>query len=205
MTTAIRFNHDRILKTFLNKYLWSSQEVINIGSGHNSSYKALFSRTKYETLDLDPNSNATYIMNILKQIPNKKYDLVTGFNLFEHIEKPLLFIRNVSYMLKPEGVLLLSVPFLYSIHSENDYFRFTKHGIKLLFSRRFKHIKIIPYGNPFLTFLRGLAPIKYIGVPFNLTARLWEFIFRYADNKSPSGYFIICSNKNNGGLDNGET
>ena len=192
--TAIRINYNRIFKPLLRKYVKEGMDVLNIGAGKTTTYNKFFEGTNYETLDPRKSAKATYIMDVAREIPNKKYDVLILSNVLEHISEPMLFFRNASKLLKPNGVMIIGVPFLYSHHPPGDYYRYTAEGLKYLVEEYFDNdcdCRIIPHGNPFLTFLRGIATIKYLGIPFNLTSRLWEFIFRYTDVKSPSGYFLV--------------
>ena len=53
----------------------------------------------------------------------------------EHIFDINSAIQNLSYLLKDRGHLVVSVPFIYPLHDESkDYWRFTEHALKKLFS-----------------------------------------------------------------------
>lgn len=194
--TAIRCNYNRKYIPLLKKYIKKGMDVLDIGAIKNNVYEKYFEGTNYETVNMKKYVKSTYTIDILKEIPNKKYDLIIASNLLEHLNEPDIFFANVKKLLKEEGIVIIGVPFLYSLHCiPNDYYRFTEYGLKYLIEKQFNNFEIIPHGNPFLTFLRGLATIKYLGIPFNLTAKFWEFVFRYSDKKSPSGYFVIIKNK----------
>lgn len=193
LKTAVRYSHDRVLNKHCMNYIINSKSILNVGSGYRGTYSELFLQKDYETLDILQEAKPTYVMNILQEIPNKEYDLVIAFNVMEHIQEPKIFLKNIKKLLKEDGIFIMSIPFIYSIHSKGDYYRYAEDGLKYLVGKYFKNFKIIPFGNPFLSFLRGIAPIKYIGIPFNLTSKFWEYIFRYTDFKSPSGYFVLCS------------
>src|SRR3989338_814730 len=50
-----------------------------------------------------------------KKFPNdKKFDLIYGFEVIEHISEPLKALTNLKETLKPKGVLILSTPFPYA-------------------------------------------------------------------------------------------
>jgi len=49
----------------------------------------------------------------------------------EHVNNPLQVMQELSRVLRPAGVLLLGVPFLYRIHSApNDFWRFTEYQVR---------------------------------------------------------------------------
>ena len=67
------------------------------------------------------------------------------FNVLEHVLNPNLAIKNLSKILKKNGKIVGSTPFLFRVHgAPKDYSRFTKdHLIELLKSSNFKDIEII--------------------------------------------------------------
>ena len=65
----------------------------------------------------------------------EKFDLVLCTNVLEHIFDINSAIQNLRYLLKDRGHLVVSVPFIYPLHDEpKDYWRFTEHALKKLFS-----------------------------------------------------------------------
>jgi SAM-dependent methyltransferase len=49
----------------------------------------------------------------------------------EHVKNPMQVMQELSRVLRPAGVLLLGVPFLYRIHSApNDFWRFTEYQVR---------------------------------------------------------------------------
>jgi SAM-dependent methyltransferase len=86
-------------------------------------------------------------------------DAVICFEVLEHVINPFRAISEVYRILKPGGIVLLSVPFLTSYHgisnninesSQNnysDFFRFTHQGVELLL-QRFEKVEIVPAGGP---------------------------------------------------------
>jgi SAM-dependent methyltransferase len=54
-------------------------------------------------------------------------DAVILSQVIEHLESPLLAMQEVHRLLKPEGLVFLSFPFLYPMHAvPRDYLRFTE-------------------------------------------------------------------------------
>ena len=50
--------------------------------------------------------------------------------MLEQVNDPTRVMSEISRVLRPAGVLLLGVPFLYRIHSPpNDFWRFTEHQL----------------------------------------------------------------------------
>lgn len=51
-----------------------------------------------------------YFSAVEKFAPGYKYDVVTAFDVLEHVLDPNIFIKSVYYLLKPGGKFVLSVP-----------------------------------------------------------------------------------------------
>lgn len=65
--------------------------------------------------------------------PEDSFDSVVSFQVMEHINEPALFLAEAYRILKKEGVMLLTTPFLWGEHEQpHDYFRFTRHGLAYL-------------------------------------------------------------------------
>jgi SAM-dependent methyltransferase len=62
-----------------------------------------------------------------------EFDTVLSFQVLEHTPHPAELVMEMSRVLRPGGVLLLSAPFSFRLHEEpHDYFRFSPHGLQQL-------------------------------------------------------------------------
>ena len=62
--------------------------------------------------------------------------------VFEHLKDPFLAIQNLRKILKKEGIIIISTPFILGIHdTPHDYFRYTKFGLMNLF-KDFSNVNI---------------------------------------------------------------
>jgi len=79
---------------------------------------------------------------------DKDFDYVFCFNLLEHIYNYQNVIGEASRVLRKNGKLIGTVPFLGSVHGDpDDYFRYTKSTLDRLFrDAGFKDIKIEALG-----------------------------------------------------------
>jgi len=60
-------------------------------------------------------------------------DLVICEQVLEHVRDPCLAVRNLARLARPEGLILVSTPFLVRIHAHPaDHWRFTPSGLRLL-------------------------------------------------------------------------
>jgi 2-polyprenyl-3-methyl-5-hydroxy-6-metoxy-1,4-benzoquinol methylase len=97
------------------------------------------------------------------------FDVVTAFDVLEHIENDVEAISTISKLLKDSGIFICTVPayqFLWSSHDEahHHYRRYTKNSLqKKLLSAGFKMIKITYYNFflfPLIALIRLLKRIQ---------------------------------------------
>jgi SAM-dependent methyltransferase len=129
----------------LNKFLksishnYKNLDILEIGSGDtriNQSAVNIFSNSKlFVQTDINKSYEHQYL-DITSTIEiEEKFDLVLCTNVLEHVFDFKTAINNLNYLLKENGHLLVSVPFIYPLHDEpEDFWRFTEHSLKKLFS-----------------------------------------------------------------------
>lgn len=62
---------------------------------------------------------------------DKEFDVVLCTNVMEHVANGKEAFKELSRVLKSDGVLILSIPFLYPMHeAPYDFYRYTKYGIQ---------------------------------------------------------------------------
>ena len=146
---------------------------------YNSVFSNMFKYKDFVKIDLEK-----------KIIYKKKFDFVIIFNVLEHISNLDYSIKNLYSLLRKNGKIIGSTPFLYRVHgAPKDYNRFTKQYLqKILKENNFKNIKIKELGiGPFLaciSLLRGY--IKYIPLISHLlviTAILIDKILCFVSKK----------------------
>lgn len=72
------------------------------------------------------------------QIPadNASFDSAICTAVLEHLEEPEQALRECYRVLKPGGVAIYSVPFIWHLHEEpRDFYRYSNHGLKYLFEK----------------------------------------------------------------------
>ncbi len=103
---------------------------------------------------------------------NVKYDKVIIFNVLEHISNYKKAFKNLFFLLKKNGEIIGSTPFLYQVHgAPKDFTRFTRqHLEQILKENNFKNIHVEELGTgPFLaciSLLRGY--VKYLPIIYQL-------------------------------------
>ena len=138
-----------------------NKKVLDIGSSIGSFKKStkfkssgnkLSDAKKYTTMDINPQSGADIIGDAHKlPFKDKEFDIIIANNVIEHFYDPPTAIAEMKRVLKNNGVIYFTIPFLYPIHeSPHDYVRYTKFGLQEIFSD-FKEVDIYERGGIFST------------------------------------------------------
>ena len=89
---------------------------------------------------------------------SETFDLVTSFEVLEHLKKPWNVIKDISTIIKPGGYFVGSVAFLKPYHT--SYFHMSHAAlISLFIENNFKIISIRGEQNPYTTIIHNLFPI----------------------------------------------
>jgi SAM-dependent methyltransferase len=104
--------------------------VLNVGSGNTSLANNIIN---VDFIDYD---NVTLVSNISDMpLMDNSVDRVIVNSVLEHVEDPEKVISEIKRVLKPNGLVYSSTPFLVGFHaSPYDYHRWTLEGVKQLFS-----------------------------------------------------------------------
>lgn len=114
-------------KYFIKKYFENikNKVVLDLGCGTGEFLDVIASEVKeYCGVDVDKvdierarqlfgldNLHASSFFDFFLGQQNDFYDFITAFEVVEHIDKPLLFFENISRMIKPNGRIVISMPY----------------------------------------------------------------------------------------------
>jgi len=118
--------------------------LLDIGCG-NSPYRKLISCQSYMGIDGLPDVKPDVAARC-ESIPckEKRFDAVICTELLEHLPEPEKALKEIKRVLKEGGYLYLTVPQSWCLHYEpDDYFRFTKYGIKYLLEKNGFEIRAV--------------------------------------------------------------
>ena len=129
-----------------------NQKILEIGSGvlvdGKDAYSArrfFDSSNEFEQTDINP-SFGHRVLDVTKMQYSDEYDVIICMSVLEHVFDYQQAIRNLHTALKPEGSLLVSLPVFYPLHDEpHDYWRFTEHAIRRIFSQ-FDELRLVTRG-----------------------------------------------------------
>lgn len=69
----------------------------------------------------------------LGMVESDSVDFVTSVSVLEHVKYPQKMVKEMYRILKPGGIIYVSVPFIFPFHADpNDFYRFTYKGIDIL-------------------------------------------------------------------------
>jgi SAM-dependent methyltransferase len=142
------------------KYL--KGKLIDIGCGVKP-YKTQLSSIVEEHIGVDHEGTShdkseINLFGTAYSIPtdNNTFDSAICTAVLEHLEEPEQAIRECYRVLKPGGVAIYSVPFIWHQHEvPRDFFRYSSYGLKYLFEKvGFEIIEIKPLSGFAVTFLQ---------------------------------------------------
>jgi SAM-dependent methyltransferase len=95
-----------------------------------------FAGSLVRQLDLRPLPNVDLVMDaetMGEHLPPDSVDFVVSTSMLEHTPRPWKVVDSVARILRPGGICLLSVPWIFPLHGEpDDYWRFSIHGLRRL-------------------------------------------------------------------------
>ena len=146
--------------------------ILDLGGGHPYSslgeYKQMFRTVdKYYCFAIDADCRP-HIIGDIPTLPFKSESVenIICVSVLEHVPEPQKVVNEIHRILKPGGMILLVIPFVFPYHSiDHDYYRFTKDGIGHLF-RHFREVHIQPRGNYVDTTLRFMSGFTTTGTKF---------------------------------------
>jgi len=110
---------------------------LDAGSGRSPYKRMLQQYAEHVTsVDVEDRSGETDIIadiQSMPQLPDASFDTILCSQVLEHVPRPWNAMREFARVLRPKGVLILTVPHLSIIHeAPHDYYRYTRYGLKAL-------------------------------------------------------------------------
>jgi SAM-dependent methyltransferase len=139
-TLLINRIHDHHLKKYASVHYRGS--LIDIGCG-SKPYQELMAPYVEKHIGIDHSETlhektAIDLLGTAYKIPvnAQSFDSALCTAVLEHLEEPELALKECYRVLKPEGIAIYSVPFIWHLHEEpRDFYRFSKYGLKYLFEK----------------------------------------------------------------------
>lgn len=130
-------------------------DLVDLGCGHvplYGAYRDLVTSVTCvdwpQTLHPSPHLDVEADLTEPLPLPDAAYDTALLTDVLEHLPRPDAIWAEIRRILRPGGVLLLGVPFLYSVHEQpHDYHRYTSFRLELFAQDHgFEVVELLPYG-----------------------------------------------------------
>jgi len=169
-----------------------SGSVLDLGGEVRSKYHTLFNGDfTVTTANLGKETMPDVVLDLEKLLPfqSLSYDAVLLINVLEHIFEYQQLLNESARVMKPGGIIIIIVPFLFPYHpSPEDFHRYTASALEqALQSAGFKNIVIKPLGSGVFAaqwvFLERLLPPVF--------APLWSVMGFCASGMD--ALFVVCA------------
>jgi SAM-dependent methyltransferase len=154
---------DKLLQSFASEMRGRVMDIGGKRKNKRGSFQPPHEQAQawfYVNLDLTTEPNLFADVSALP-VQGQSVDVVICTEVLEHLSDPQSCAAEILRILKPGGMALLSVPFLYPVHADpEDFQRFTADGLKRLFSPC-ASLEVWPMGG----FLGVLGMFLEIGLP----------------------------------------
>jgi SAM-dependent methyltransferase len=160
----------QILGAWITELAGENLRVLDIG-GRYQPYRPLLQNrlSQYVAIDV----LATPLVDVVgrgEKLPFRSdtFDLVIATGVFEYFPEPHVAAAQIYDVLKPGGVLLMSVAAVCPRAVDEEHWRYMRAGLRSILSR-FSHVEIVPEVFSFGGFCR------IVNVSFNIFAK-YEFV-----------------------------
>ena len=164
-------------------------QVLDFGCGSKPYQKLFIAAENYIGLDFqgeghNHNDEPIDIFYDGKNIPfeNDTFDAIFSSEVFEHIFNIDEVLKELYRVLKPEGLIFITCPFVWNEHEiPNDYARYTLFALRYLFEKHGFEVKIAEKKGNYITAIGQLLALyllsssrlnRYIGISNRLTRLL---------------------------------
>lgn len=132
----VRDNINQFIESIQAKYQFQDKTILEVGVGLLDHNKQLFKGNKYLASDVYETPHSDIVLDITKPetfdaLLEETFDLVIISEVLEHVYEHRKAFGSLKNLVKPEGYVLITVPFEYPEHGE-DYWRYTGRTLDLL-------------------------------------------------------------------------
>lgn len=142
--------------------------ILDVGAGRGDFSTALEKRP-FISLDIYPYPEVDIVCDLTKTNPFQpnSFETVLLFNVLEHIYDTNKLMQSLTTILKPDGSLLVAIPFMIKIHQEPvDFVRYTHFALEKLGAPHNLKVEYIEgYYDPISLLHEGISNLKYRILP----------------------------------------
>ena len=142
--SVTRIAHDIEIQRYFKRL--APGVVLDVGA-KGSPYRKYIPATRFMTLDTDQALHPDLCCDIHAiESADNYFDTMIATQVLEHVREPQRAVDEIHRVLKPNGVCIASVPFIYAYHPDPfDYYRYTADSLRYLF-RNFGVVEVTHYG-----------------------------------------------------------
>lgn len=214
------YAHYKLLLPVIRRY--ARGNFIDLGCGSAPFWYAVAHQVaRYDGLDLWPRSEKATLagdVQTLGMVRDGSYDSAICIEVLEHVPQPQAAVAAMARILKPGGVVVISVPHLSRLHDlPYDYYRYTEYGLRYLLEQAGLTVVDLQTKGGLLTFLAhqlstvllvvawSLPPLKGLVLAVNkwvltLGAFYADRVFGI-DKTFPQGYIVVARKGDTSGVD----
>jgi SAM-dependent methyltransferase len=148
-----------------------------------SNLRRFFAGKKYVGLDKVKGPGVDVVRDAQQglEFDNDDFGTVLCIDTLEHVYSPLPVMGEVRRVLKPGGLCVISAPFAFPVHMEEDYWRFTPRCFQDVLLQPFEARRVLFYGPV-------NYPITVIGMGFCAPQYPFEVDLDYLNPMLPINY-----------------
>lgn len=165
-------------------------KILDVGAGQSPWRAWLPISSIYQGLDVGHakefgmSSNQTdiiYYDGFVMPFSDAKFDCVLCIEVLEHAEDPQLLLKEIARVLKPQGTLLLTVPWSARLHHlPHDYHRFTRERLLIMLSQNgFDNVDIHERGNDIGAIANKLTVLTVRLLNISSPSRTFQIFWKY--------------------------
>lgn len=204
----------KMLDSLLEKYKHIYKGIVlDIGGRDRGIFKKPKDKVdKWIFADINPNYKPDIILDVtdMRQIQSESIDVINAIELFEHVNNINKGLKECFRVLKKNGVIIISVPFLANIHSDPfDFQRWTFTKWKLQLRKTGFTINKFFIMGKYYTLLSQMLKTRIDTLPrggfllFRIFRPILDWLSHFDNNiknneildSYHNGYFIIATKK----------
>jgi len=130
------YHSDALLESKLGFMASECDMVLDVGQSTRARIE-LFQRDRIETMEINVGEPMADIIDDIcapNRLQADRYDGIVCLSVLEHVYDPFAAIHEIHRLLRPDGYLLLHLPFLFRYHAPldlrfTDGYRFSRDGL----------------------------------------------------------------------------
>lgn len=125
------------LVLYASRQLKSGMSLLDVGAG-DCPYKDIFTHVTYKSADFGETGHEYKEIDYFCSADNipvneKSFDAILCTEVLEHIPEPKNVLAEFNRVLKNNGHLFVTTPFIHPVHeAPYDFFRYTSYALKIL-------------------------------------------------------------------------